>query len=189
VKIIAVSCLSVFLCFISIKVVAFNSDLSVLENSSITKSVIVTPFIGHTLKQIPQLKSSFEFNYISVEFNASYSDLVISNTAPLVNIKSNTQAYYLQSKISLPSSEHFNIAMTASFNQQDEKQHSFQQIPLTNSFYIIEKNQSAHYGLIGQYHLSSQWQISGGIVHSLPVLETATSEPNNLAIFGTIYNF
>ncbi|MGB0937165.1 MAG: hypothetical protein ACPGTQ_06890 [Colwellia sp.] len=199
--IVAINFITVF-CVASCNVLAFDKGLANIESSNSaplnTSSLSAQAEPSSSLAnyasyskttQDSQLNGFFEFNYVSVEFNASYSDMLISNTAPVVNIQNNDKAYYLQSKISLPSSSHFNIAMTASFNQQDEKQNSFQQIPLTNSFFIIEKHQSAHYGLIGNYSFSSAWQVTGGVIHSLPVLESAEVEANNLAIIGTTYNF
>jgi len=166
-----------------------SNEITTLADNNITSSNVF-PLPTHTKdKNTLQLNSFYEFDYVSVEFNASYSDTVISNTAPVINIQDNIQAYYLQSKISIPSSDHFNIAMTASFNQLEEGYGSFQQIPLTKSFFIIENNQSAHYGLIGNYLFTPSWEITGGIIHSLPLIQSTTTEANNLAIIGTTYHF
>lgn len=119
--------------------------------------------------------------------NAEIKNLLV---APL-NISNDS--FHFSGQLTIHKTDNFNIAMTANHNPELNSHNTTLNNHLSHKQLSIEQQNTSHYGLVGSYLLTPSWQVSGGIVHSVPTTQLNKTyqgeNTNSIALIGTTYSF
>jgi len=159
-------------------------DYSVIDNDKalIAQSLLIE-------QQIFNQQNNVKFG--SVELATTYQYLNNIDTNPSVVPVDALDNYSFIGELTLHNSSQLHIKMTANFSERDELTSD---VPVNNiSAHIQHQQKSNHLGLIGSYSLSASWQLSGGILQSVPTnsseLINQSDTINSIALISTSYSF
>lgn len=163
---------------------ALSLDYALVENEKalITQSLIIE-------QQIFNQQSNVKFG--NIELETSYQNLNDIELQSSITPTETLDNYSFLGQLTLHNSKQLSIKMTANFTERDEVTAN---VPVNNiSAHIQNQQKSHHLGLIGSYALTSSWQLSGGVLQSVPTNASKAIDQNNtinsIALISTSYSF
>ena len=159
-------------------------SLELEDNAPTARSLSLTPAKATHKNQASFAKLAIDTSYTS---NADIQQLLVT---PLVI---SNDSFHFSGQLTIHKTDNFNIAMTANHNPELNSFDTSLSQHLNHKQLSIEQQNTSHYGLVGSYLLTPSWQVSGGIVHSVPTTELNKTyqgeNTNSIALIGTTYSF
>ncbi len=159
-------------------------SLELEDNAATVRNLSLTPVAATQTSQASFAKLAIDTSYTS---NADIQQLLV---APL---EISNESFHFSGQLTIHKTDNFNIAMTANHNPELNNQSTSLSQHLNHKQLSIEQQNTSHYGLVGSYLLTPSWQVSGGIVHSVPTTELNRAyqgeNTNSIALIGTSYSF
>lgn len=189
-----------FLCF-SYTAEAFEQNTNKNQISSSYSSSLFSE-----INLIPPQQSFdelFSLHYGPLELKTNYSSSHIMRDPTLVSFKEQGSYLYLGSELTIHSSSNFDLSMSANIYQKTVLSNDIFSNISTPEKYIHENGFhnnliyssqiEPQYRLIGNYTISSYWQLSGGIIFNdfsfIWNNRYKSIRKNNIALVNTSYRF
>ncbi len=138
-------------------------------------------------------EKNFSFNYGVLALKTNYSSANSQRASSSVSLQEQNSDFYLNSELTIQSSQNFDISMTANIYQTPLLSKNTSHLNWLPKNSASSDKLESQYSLIGSYNISSHWKLSGGIILSDVYNSLDNNQSNikinNVALLKTSYSF